>query len=213
MIYNSLRLGLYPIICVFLIFKPKKLKFFLSRLMQDISHLKKGRYTWIHSSSVGEINLSDALIKELKKTTKDKILITVFTETGYETATNRYKDDDEVVILKFPLDDIIVLKKIFNRIEVSKVILIETEIWPNLINLASKYSKVFIVNGRISDRSYPRYKKIKYLLKPIFNKVNRFIMQSEEDKNRIISLGADKNKTFVSGNIKFDISFEYNLTN
>lgn len=209
MFYNLLRGFLYPFLFIFLIFKPKKLKFVFQRLFQDISVLKRGeRYIWIHCSSVGEINLTDALIKKIKNNFRENILITVFTDTGYEIASNKYSNDDRISILKFPLDDMFILKKIFNYIKVSKVILVETEIWPNFIDLGSKYSKVFIVNGRISNKSFPRYKRISWIIKPLFSKINGFFMQSEEDKVRIIALGANKNRVFVTGNLKFDISFE-----
>ncbi|MGL4358510.1 MAG: 3-deoxy-D-manno-octulosonic acid transferase [Cetobacterium sp.] len=209
MLYNLVRSFLYPFILIFLLFKPKKMKFVFTRFFQDISILKKGeQYIWVHCSSVGEINLSDALIKKLKENFKDNILITVFTDTGYETALNKYSKDNRISILKFPLDDMFILKKIFNYIKVSKVILIETEIWPNLITLGNKISKVYIINGRISNKSFPRYNKVKWILKPLFSKINGFSMQSDEDKKRIISLGAEATKVSVSGNLKFDISFE-----
>ncbi|MGL6065727.1 MAG: 3-deoxy-D-manno-octulosonic acid transferase [Cetobacterium sp.] len=165
-------------------------------------------YIWLHCSSVGEVNLSDALIKKLKENFNDYILITVFTDTGHEIALNKYSKDDRISILKFPLDDIFVLKSILKKIKISKLILVETEIWPNLITLASRVAKVYIVNGRISTKSFPKYKKINLLLKSIFSKIDGFLMQSEEDKNRIIELGANSNKVFVTGNLKFDISFE-----
>lgn len=209
MFYNLLRGFLYPFLFILLLFKPKKLKFVFQRLFQDISTLKKNeQYIWIHCSSVGEINLIDALVKKLKDTFNQNILITVFTDTGYEIAMNKYSKDDRISILRFPLDDFFTLKRIFNYINVSKVILVETEIWPNFIDLGSKYSKVFIVNGRISNKSFPRYKKISWIVKPLFSKITGFFMQSQEDKNRIVFLGADESKVFVTGNLKFDISFE-----
>ncbi|MGL5985137.1 MAG: 3-deoxy-D-manno-octulosonic acid transferase, partial [Cetobacterium sp.] len=116
--------------------------------------------------------------------------------------------DDRISVLKFPLDDIFLIKKFFKLIKISKVILIETEIWPNLINVASKSAKVFIVNGRISKKSFPKYKKINFILKPLFLKIDGFFMQSKEDRDKIIELGADKQKVFITGNLKFDISFE-----
>ncbi len=213
MLYNLLRGFLYPFLFIFLLFKPKKMKFVFSRLFQDLSILKKEEeYTWLHCSSVGEINLSDALIKKLKENFQENILITVFTDTGYETALNKYSKDDKISILKFPLDDMFILKKIFNYIKISRVILIETEIWPNLITLGHKMSKVYIVNGRISNKSFPRYCKVKWILKSLLSKIDGFLMQSEEDRNRIIALGANSSKVSVSGNLKFDISFEeFNL--
>ncbi|MGL5088420.1 MAG: 3-deoxy-D-manno-octulosonic acid transferase [Cetobacterium sp.] len=209
MLYNLLRVIFYPFLFVFLLFRSKKRRFIFDRLFQNLSILKRNKkYIWLHCSSVGEVNLSDALIKKIKKNFNDYILITVFTETGYEIALNKYSKDDKISVLRFPLDDLFILKRIFKRINVSKVILIETEIWPNLINLASKVAKVYIVNGRISTKSFPRYKKIIFLLKSIFSKIDGFFMQSEEDKNRITQLGANSNKVFVTGNLKFDISFE-----
>ncbi|WP_438529181.1 3-deoxy-D-manno-octulosonic acid transferase, partial [Cetobacterium sp.] len=209
MFYNLLRGFLYPFLFIFLLFKPKKLKFVFQRLFQNLSILEKNaKYIWIHCSSVGEINLIDALVKKLKNDFNENILLTVFTDTGYEIAMNKYSKDDRISILRFPLDDIFILKKIFNYIKVSKIILIETEIWPNFINLGSKYSKIFIVNGRISNKSFPRYKKISWIIRPLFSKISGFFMQSQEDKDRIVLLGANKNKVFVTGNLKFDISFE-----
>ncbi|MGL5535139.1 MAG: glycosyltransferase N-terminal domain-containing protein, partial [Cetobacterium sp.] len=107
------------------------MKFVFQRLFQDFSILeKKAKYIWIHCSSVGEINLIDALVKKLKNDFNENILLTVFTDTGYEIAMNKYSKDDRISIFRFPLDDIFILKKIFNYIQVSKIILIETEIWP-----------------------------------------------------------------------------------
>ncbi|MGL5355387.1 MAG: 3-deoxy-D-manno-octulosonic acid transferase [Cetobacterium sp.] len=209
MLYNLFRLILYPFLFVFLLFRSKSKEFIFSRLFQNLATLKNNEnYIWLHCSSVGEVNLSDALIKKLKENFNDYILITVFTDTGHEIALNKYSKDDRISILKFPLDDIFVLKSILKKIKVSKLILVETEIWPNLITLASRVAKVYIVNGRISTKSFPKYKKINLLLKSLFSKIDGFLMQSEEDKNRIIELGANSNKVFVTGNLKFDISFE-----
>jgi len=96
-----------------------------------------------------------------------------------------------------------------NKIKLKLLVLVETELWPNLINeTKKKQSRIIVVNGRISDRSYPRYKKLKFLLKSMLQKIDFFYMQSEIDKERIISLGADKNKTENVGNLKFSISLE-----
>ncbi|MGL4988703.1 MAG: 3-deoxy-D-manno-octulosonic acid transferase [Cetobacterium sp.] len=209
MFYNLIRFIIYPFLLLISIFSVKIRTFIFSRFFQDLSILKKDKsYILLHCSSVGEINLSDALINKLKEKFNDYILITVFTDTGYEIALNKYSKDDRISILKFPLDDFFIIKKIFKLIKISKVILIETEIWPNLINIASKSSKIFIVNGRISKKSFPRYKKIKFILKPLFLKIDSFFMQSREDRDKIIELGAKKEKTFITGNLKFDISFE-----
>lgn len=209
MLYNLIRGFLYPFILIYLIFSPKKFKFFISRFFQDITFLKQDKsYIWIHCSSVGEVNLTDSLIKEINKKFNNYILITTFTDTGFNTAQTKYMNNPDIFILKFPFDDYFIIKKILNYIKIKYLVLIETEIWPNLINLNYKNSKIFMVNGRISNRSFPRYKKLIFILKPLFSKIQYFCMQTEDDKNKIISLGADPKKVFTTGNLKFDISFE-----
>ncbi|WP_297596476.1 3-deoxy-D-manno-octulosonic acid transferase [uncultured Cetobacterium sp.] len=209
MFYNLLRAFIYPFLFISLIFMPKKFIFVFKRFFQNFSCLKRGeKYIWIHCSSVGEINLSDALIKRIKATYRENILITVFTDTGFEVAQNKYSKDSQITVLRFPLDDIFIIKKILTIIDVSYLVLIETEIWPNLISQVSKKGKVLLVNGRISNKSYPRYKKLTWVLKPLFKNISNFCMQSQIDQERIISLGAKKENVFITGNLKFDISFE-----
>ena len=86
--------------------------------------------------------------------------------------------------------------------------MIETEIWPNLITQCSKVGKVIIVNGRISDKSFGKYRKFSSYLKPLFEKISGFYMQSPLDSERIIEIGADRNKVETLGNLKFDIELE-----
>lgn len=208
-LYNILRYILYPFVFIYLLFSRKKMKFFLSRLSQDFSTLNKQEsYIWIHCSSVGEINLSDALIKKIRDTRKENILITTFTDTGYNTAIKKYINDRKIKIYKFPLDGYMLLGKIFKSYKFSSVILIETELWPNLIALGSKYSKVILVNGRISDKSFPKYLKFKFLLKILLKKISIFCMQSEKDCDKIERLGADSKNVYCTGNLKFDVTFE-----
>ncbi|MEG0398617.1 MAG: glycosyltransferase N-terminal domain-containing protein, partial [Cetobacterium sp.] len=107
-----------------------------------------------------------------------------------------------------PLDDIFLIKKILKKIEVKLLIIVETEIWPNLIKEVSKKSPVVLVNGRISDRSFKRYKILKNILSPILDDISLFFMQSQEDSKRIIELGAKVENVKTIGNLKFDIEFE-----
>lgn len=210
MFYNIIRVCIYPVIFLLCIFSGKKRKFFFRRFFQNLNFLDGNKeYIWIHCSSVGEINLSEGLIKKIKSIyLNKKILISTFTDTGYATGKKRYKDDSQIDIIYFPVDDYFQLRRIFKRINVDLLILVETEIWPNLIELSHKYSKILLVNGRISDRSFKRYLKIKGLMKPLLEKIDYFCMQSEKDKKRIISLGARDESVENIGNLKFDINFE-----
>lgn len=205
--YNLLRkIGL----TLYRPFMKEKMKTFIDkRLSQDFSDLKDEEYIWIHCSSVGEVNLSEDLVKKFYSISRKNILISTFTDTGYENAVKKYSDKKKIKVIYFPIDDKKKINEILNKIKLKLLVLVETELWPNLINeVNKKNSRIIVVNGRISDRSYPRYKKLKFLLKSMLQKIDYFYMQSEIDRERIVSLGADEKKTENVGNLKFSISLE-----
>lgn len=208
MFYQIIRRILQPFILIFMMIGGKKGEFLKKRLKQDFSSLKKEEYIWVHCSSVGEINLSETLIKKLLDNRKERILLTMFTDTGIGVARDKFVKNERVDIFYFPLDDRKNILDILKRIKLNLLILVETEIWPNLITEIGKKSKVIIVNGRISDRSFKRYQKLSSYLKKIFLYVDRFYMQSDEDSRRIIEIGAEKSRVETLGNLKFDISFQ-----
>ena len=210
MLYNFFRLVIYiPLVFVY-IFNSKKREFLKRRFFQDFSFLKNEKeYIWIHCSSVGEVNLSDSLIKKILEKKSENILLSVFTDTGFETAEKKYSDNDRIKIIYFPLDDYFLIKTILKNIRLKTLIVIETEIWPNLINLCSKAGKIILANGRISDKSFKRDKKIGFILKSLLGeKIDFFCVQTEIDKERFIELGAKKERVQVTGNLKFDIELE-----
>ena len=210
MLYNFFRLVIYILLVFVYIFNSKKREFLKRRFFQDFSFLKNEKeYIWIHCSSVGEVNLSDSLIKKILEKKSENILLSVFTDTGFETAEKKYSDNDRIKIIYFPLDDYFLIKTILKNIRLKTLIVIETEIWPNLINLCSKAGKVILANGRISDKSFKRDKKIGFILKSLLGeKTDFFCVQTEIDKERFIELGAKKDRVEVTGNLKFDIELE-----
>lgn len=208
MLYNILRILITPFIYVYMLVNKEKKEFFYKRINQNLDILKKEEYIWVHCSSVGEVNLSEALVKKILSERKERVLLTVMTDTGMGTAKEKYKDNNRMDILYFPLDDRKVIRNILEKIEMKILILIETEIWPNLISESHKKGKVIIVNGRISDRSFGRYKKLSFYLKNLFKDVDKFYMQSKLDSEKIIKIGADKNRVETLGNLKFDIELE-----
>lgn len=207
MFYQILRVFLTPFILFLIMIGGKKGEFLRKRLKQDYSSLKKEEYIWIHCSSVGEINLSEPLIKKLLDKREERILLTLFTDTGINVAKEKFGKNERVDIFYFPLDDKKNIKSILNKINLNLLILIETEIWPNLIKEVGKKTKIIIVNGRISDKSLSRYKLLKNYLKSLFLYITKFYMQSEEDSKRIVEIGALKERVETLGNIKFDIKF------
>ncbi|MDP0494458.1 MAG: glycosyltransferase N-terminal domain-containing protein [Fusobacterium sp. JB021] len=210
MIYNFLRLILYIPLIIISLFSRKKRNFIKKRIFQGFRNLKNGKdYIWIHCSSVGEINLSDSLIRKMLLERKEEILITMFTDTGYATAKKKYKAESRINICYFPIDDYFLIRKILSKINVKLLVIVETEIWPNLIKLNSKKGKVILVNGRISDRSYKKYLKLRFITKALLTgRIDKFYMQTEIDADRIKKIGATPSKVSVVGNLKFDIELE-----
>ncbi|MDI6785736.1 MAG: 3-deoxy-D-manno-octulosonic acid transferase [bacterium] len=160
---------------------------------------------WIHAVSVGEVLASYPIIKEVKKEfPKKKIILSVWTNTGFEVALK--KVDGIEFLFYFPFDIYWIIKKVLNKINPYLIIILETEIWPNFLHLANKMNiPVILANGRISQKSFVRYKMIpKYFAKEVLNKHSLFCMQSEKEVKSIIYLGARHNKVKICGNSKFD---------
>lgn len=207
MFYQILRGILQPFLILLMLVGGKKGEFLKKRLKQDFSSLKDEEYIWVHCSSVGEINLSETLIKKLLESRQERILLTMFTDTGIGVARDKFGKNERVDIFYFPLDDRKNILDILKRVKLNLLSLVETEIWPNLITEVGKKARVVIVNGRISDRSLKRYQKLSGYLKKIFLSVDNFYMQSDEDSRRIIEIGAESKRVETLGNLKFDISF------
>ena len=159
---------------------------------------------WIHGSSVGEILAGAPLIEKFKEENPDlKIVVSAMTDTGYMMAESKVKGIWGV--FQFPLDFPWVIRRTIQHLKPELILILETELWPNLIRIAHDAQiKVAIVNGRLSDRSFPKYKKISFFLRSILDKIPLYCMQTENDADRIIQLGADSQNTHVLGNIKYD---------
>ena len=211
-LYNLLRILLYFVIMILAIFNGKLLKFFKSRLFQKIGNdnfLKEGEEAiLIHFSSVGEFNLSQELIEKiLESGKKEKIILSVMTDTGFSAVNKKYSENDNVKVFYFPLDDFFVLRKIYKKYKIKKTIIIETEIWPNLYYFAAKNGKLFIVNGRLTERKLKSYLKFKWFIKNTINRAEKIMVQSDFDKKRYEKLGISENKIKVYKNLKYSIKY------
>ncbi len=161
---------------------------------------------WIHAVSVGEARAAESLIRLIREQwPKKRIVVSTVTPTGYEIISRIVKKDE--LAFYAPLDISLVVARFLRHITPGVLIIMETEIWPNLIRLAKRRgTRVVVVNGRISDRSFRRYKRIGLLLKPVFSRVDSFCMQTQDAALKVIDLGAQRECVKVTGNIKFDIS-------
>ena len=177
----------------------------LGAYAQDFCQLLQGRQViWVHAVSVGETRAAIPLLKALRHRYPDALLIlSNVTETGRETATGVAEIDHYIF---FPFDLRWIVRKVLHIIRPAIVILVETEIWPNFVLEARRQNiPVVLVNGRISDRSFPRYRMARKVLVPILDSISDFCMQSEQDSRRIRHLGAAAGHVQVTGNLKFDI--------
>ncbi len=166
--------------------------------------LSKRDNIWIHAVSVGEVMVAKVLVDRIKKDlSRYNIVISTVTETGNSVARKIMPADTTIIYL--PLDITFAIERAIKLIRPVIFIIIETEIWPNLIRrLYKKSIPILLSNGRISPNSYRRYLLIRPILKNILDCITAFLMRTEEDRDKIISLGAEAGKVAVVGNMKFD---------
>lgn len=159
---------------------------------------------WIHAVSVGETNTAVPLVENLRERFKDiPIVLSTTTATGMGLARKRL--GEIATLFYFPIDLPFAVRRAISFVSPSVIIIMETEIWPNFIYIARKKGiPVIIANGRISGRSFGRYKIVKRLFAPFIKSISSLMMQSEGDAKKIIELGANRESVKVSGNLKFD---------
>ena len=158
---------------------------------------------WFQAVSVGEVNLLRPILRELKKQAPDwEAVVSSTSQTGYDLARRLFPD---LPVFRCPLDFTWSVRRTLTAIDPDLLVLVELELWPNLIREAKKRGvKTAIINGRISDRSFPSYRRIRFFLKGVFRSLDRVMSGSSESGRRFIELGLDEKKLQVTGSIKFD---------
>ena len=138
---------------------------------------------WVHAVSVGEILAVAGLIQEMRKRFGDyAIAISTTTSTGHKLADDRFGPEN---VFFFPLDLSFAVQRYMRLLRPRLVVIAETEFWPNFLRAARlSGAAVAVVNARISDRSYPRYRKFAFLPRIVLRSVDRFLAQTEEDARR-----------------------------
>jgi 3-deoxy-D-manno-octulosonic-acid transferase len=159
---------------------------------------------WIHAVSVGEVLTARALLPELRQRYPGlRIFLSTTTLTGQQVARTRLPDADAVFFLPFDLPPFV--NRTLRLVKPRLFIMMETEIWPNLLRACRRQGvKTMLVNGRISSRSYPRYRLARGFFRGVLADVDRFCMQSDESARRIIDIGADPTRVTVTGSLKFE---------
>jgi 3-deoxy-D-manno-octulosonic-acid transferase len=159
---------------------------------------------WIHASSVGEVRLAKTLIAGLIKAGESRpIALSTFTPTGYALALEEKLPN----VFRLPLDFPIWLNPVFARLQPSKLVLIEAELWPSLLRQCKRRNiPVIQVNGRVSEKSVQNYGKFPAFLLWMTEAIEKFSMRSQTDADRLLKLGVAPEKIQVTGNIKFDVT-------
>ncbi len=156
---------------------------------------------WVHAASVGEVKGISPLVFKLLEC-ETKLVITTTSDTGKAEASRLFPSAD---VNKAPLDISFLVRSFIKEKKPKLLIINETEIWPSMISEAKKFGiPIVLVNGRISDRSYPRYKFFKFYFARVLKKIDYILTQSELDKDRFIFLGARADRVSIAGSTKFD---------
>lgn len=159
---------------------------------------------WVHAVSVGEVLAVSGLIRLLQEQNpRHHVVISTTTATGQKLARDRFGEGN---VFYFPLDFAFAIHPYLNVLKPELVVIAETEFWPNFLRLAHRSgARVVVVNARISDRSFPRYRRWRSLLLPVLHNIDRFLTQTDVDRGRLVEIGASPERVAVSGNLKFDI--------
>ncbi len=159
-----------------------------------------------HAVSVGEVLSLEKLLKKAKSEFPEyKIVLTTGTKTGQELAHKKYGEVLDFITY-LPFDIPFAIKNFLKRVNPTMVLMAETELWPDFaIHCKKRNIPLIIINGRISDASYPSYKKLKFFFSAILNLYSKIYTQSEMDKERFINIGTRSDKVEVMKNLKFDI--------
>ena len=159
---------------------------------------------WVHAVSVGEVLAARPLVGELRKQYPAlRLYLSTTTRTGQQLARQSVPDVDGTFYL--PFDWTFTVRRTLQRVRPRLFVMMESEIWPNLLRECKvRGVKAVVVNGRISRRSFPRYRLVKRWFSRVLADVDRFCVQGDETARRLIALGADPGRVVVTGSLKFD---------
>jgi 3-deoxy-D-manno-octulosonic-acid transferase len=159
---------------------------------------------WVHAVSVGEVLAARPLADELRTRYPGlRLFVSTTTVAGQQLARRQLAQADAVFY--FPIDFAWVVRRVLDRVRPRLLVLMEGEIWPNILREARRRGvRTAIVNGRVSARSFPRYRLLASLMRRVLGDVDAFCMQSDEGARRIALMGADPARVTVTGSLKFD---------
>ncbi len=205
-IYTAVLYLLMPVLLLRLYWKSYTQPAYRQNIGQRFALSKLGKTKvdiWIHAVSLGEVVAATPLIDQLLNSGK-QVLLTTTTPTGSQQALKQF--GNKVLHHYLPYDYPWALRRFYRAMNPGMVVIMETELWPNLIAVAKQRRiPVVIVNGRISDKAFKQYQSFSWFFKPFLQKLSAVCVQSPLDADRYKALGAPEDKVLVLGNIKFDV--------
>lgn len=215
-IYTVLFYLSLPVILLRLLWRARKNPAYAKRWPERfgvIPHIPKKNGIWLHAVSVGESLAAIPLIKALQQKYPDlPIIITNTTPTGAERIQATFKKD-EVAQFYLPYDIPMALQLFLNKIQPRLAILMETELWPNLLYLCGQRGiPVMLANARLSARSARGYQRIASLTRGMLQNISLLAVQTQTEADRFIALGLKPDRVQVTGSIKFDLEIPSDLT-
>jgi 3-deoxy-D-manno-octulosonic-acid transferase len=182
----------------------KKYRHIVKHRFSPALQTREQKQIWIHAVSLGEVKSVKNLIQRLQLIFHNNIVLSVTTPAGYSFAEKEYKNTD-IQVIHSPLDFTFVIKKFIKKINPRILILNELEIWPNWISVTKKKQiPILLINGRMSDLAFKRYKKWRLCIKKFFNLIDMFLIQSEQYLSKFTYFKIPESKIKVCGNIKAD---------
>ncbi|MHB1857362.1 MAG: 3-deoxy-D-manno-octulosonic acid transferase, partial [Acidobacteriaceae bacterium] len=164
---------------------------------------------WVHAVSVGEVIAASRLIELLQGLDPElRVVISTTTRTGQKLAQDRFNKSGPPYtrVFYYPLDFAWIVRRYLRVLRPRALVLVESELWPRMLVEAERAKiPVIVVNGRISNRSLPRYRALRSLWRPLLRKLTLVLAQSEEDRSRFVELGAPADAVKTAGNLKYDV--------
>jgi len=209
--YSVLTLAAFVLASPYFLYQAIRYKKYVGGLRERLGYLPISfnldgeESIWIHAVSVGEALTARALAADLKRRyPRLRLYLSTTTMAGQQVARASLRHLVDGVFY-FPFDWMFTIRRTLALVKPRLFVMMETEIWPNLLRACRKRGvKTAVINGRISARSYPRYKLIRPFFRRVLADVDRFCMQSEESAYRLKDLGADPGRVTVTGSLKFD---------
>lgn len=206
LIYGILLLLFSPVVVVKLLIDPQ-FRLNLRSRFSPFSHPLplssiSGNAIWVHGASIGEIKLAIKLIEAWQKVDPAR---SFFITTNTLQSLNQALKETDVPVLPAPIDLSPVVKQFIQRAKPAHLVLIETEIWPNMIQQMAERGSVAIVNGRLSDRYFKRYLRFRKMLSGVVSRIDQVLARDNTSAERFRTLGISPDRIMVQGNLKYDI--------